>query len=146
LSPYLSTLWGGDLQRGRTIFRYHNAQCIRCHAVDGDGGRVGPDLRGVPDRIGHRALLESLILPNAVIAKGYGTSVITLKDGSCLTGSLLSQSTATASLRLSDGSTRTVLAQDIASMSPPLSAMPPMGSVLSLEEMRDLIAYLSSLH
>jgi quinoprotein glucose dehydrogenase len=145
LAPFRSTLWGGDAERGRTVFRFHNAQCMRCHAVDGDGGVVGPDLRGVPNRISHEAILESLILPNAVIAPGFGTAIITLKDGSSVSGSILSQNTEQTLVRLADLSKVTIPAAKIATMSTPVSPMPPMGPLLTKGEMRDVIAYLTSL-
>lgn len=145
LAPYRVTLWGGDAERGRQVFRFHNAQCMRCHAVDGDGGVVGPDLRGVPGRISHEALLESLILPNAVIAPGYGTSIISLKDGSSVSGSVLSQTADAVVVRLADLSKVTLPAANIVHISQPVSPMPPMGQLLSLGEMRDVIAYLTSL-
>ena len=118
---------------------------MRCHAVDGDGGVVGPDLRGVPGRISHEALLESLILPNAVIAPGYGTSIISLKDGSSVSGSVLSQTADAVVVRLADLSKVTLPAANIVHISQPVSPMPPMGQLLSLGEMRDVIAYLTSL-
>jgi quinoprotein glucose dehydrogenase len=145
LAPFRATLWGGDIERGRTVFRFHNAQCMRCHAVDGDGGVVGPDLRGVPNRISHEAILESLILPNAVIAPGYGTAIITLKDGSSISGSILTQSAEQTVVRLADLSTVTIPAAKIEHMSTPVSPMPPMGQLLGKGEMRDVIAYLTSL-
>jgi putative heme-binding domain-containing protein len=145
LAPFRATLWGGDVQRGRAIFRVHNAQCMRCHAVDGDGGVVGPDLRGVPNRIAHEALLESLILPNAVIAPGYGLSVISLKDGSSITGSIISQSATELVVRQLDAKQVTVPSASVASKTDPVSPMPPMGQIMSKAEIRDVIAYLSSL-
>jgi quinoprotein glucose dehydrogenase len=145
LAPYRVTLWGGDAERGRAIFRFHNAQCMRCHAIDGDGGVVGPDLRGVPNRIAHEAILESLILPNAVIAPGYGTTIVSLKDGTSVPGSILTQTPEQVVLRLADLSKVTIPMAKIDKMSQPVSPMPPMGQVLTLPEMRDLIAYLTSL-
>jgi quinoprotein glucose dehydrogenase len=145
LARFRATLWGGDVQRGRAIFRVHNAQCMRCHAVDGDGGVVGPDLRGVPNRISHEALLESLILPNAVIAPGYGLSVISLKDGSSLTGSIISQSATELVVRQMDAKQVAVPIASVASKTDPVSPMPPMGQIMSKAEIRDVIAYLSSL-
>jgi putative heme-binding domain-containing protein len=106
---------------------------------------VGPDLRGVPNRISHEALLESLILPNAVIAPGYGTAVITLKNGSSVAGSILTQTPVETVVRLADLSKITIPAATIEHMTTPVSPMPPMGLLLTKGEMRDVIAYLTSL-
>jgi len=145
LARYRVALWGGDVERGKDIFRYHNAQCMRCHAVDGDGGIVGPDLRGVPNRISREAILESLIVPNAVVAPGFGTGSITRKDGSVVIGGILSKNEETMVVRQMDGVQVTVRLDDIKSTTPPISAMPPVGELLSRAELRDLIAYLASL-
>ncbi len=145
LSPYRVSLYGGDADKGRDIFRYHNAQCMRCHSVDGDGGIVGPDLRGVPNRITREAILESLIVPNAVIAPGYGTGTIAMKDGTSLVGGIVSQTPEQLVVRLVDGKQTTVDMAKVDHLTPPVSAMPPMGEALTRAELRDLISYLSSL-
>ncbi len=94
-------LAGGDPSQGGEIVMYHSgATCLRCHAIEGVGGHAGPALDGVGSRLDRRALLESLIEPNAVIAAG--------------------------------------------SVSP--SAMPAMTSYLTQREIRDVVAYLASLH
>jgi len=48
-------------------------------------------------------------------------------------------------LRLADLSKLTIPMAKIDKMSQPVSPMPPMGQLLTLPEMRDLIAYLTSL-
>ncbi|MCH2146860.1 MAG: c-type cytochrome, partial [Phycisphaerales bacterium] len=66
-------LVGGDVQRGRTlVYEHTNAQCMRCHKIGNYGGIAGPALDGVGSRLSPVALLESIIDPNAVVAKGYG--------------------------------------------------------------------------
>ena len=73
LAPYRVALSGGDRERGRRVFREHPvAQCSRCHVAEGDGGVAGPNLDRIGGRQTRAQLLESIILPNAVIAAGYG--------------------------------------------------------------------------
>ena len=48
-------------------------------------------------------------------------------------------------LLLPDGTTRDIEREDIASLTPPVSSMPPMGLILNKRELRDLLAYLLSL-
>ena len=73
LSPFLTCLEGGDADRGRRIVAGHvGAQCLRCHALGAGGGHAGPSLDGVARRHDRRGLLESLVVPNARLAAGFG--------------------------------------------------------------------------
>ncbi|MDQ7012534.1 MAG: HEAT repeat domain-containing protein [Planctomycetota bacterium] len=66
---------GGDAARGREVFLHHeSAQCARCHTVRGEDaiGTAGPDLTAVGARADRRALVQSLVDPNAVVAEGFG--------------------------------------------------------------------------
>ena len=62
----------GDAKRGEDLF--HNnpvAACAACHTVNGKGGDVGPILDGIAVRSDKAYILESLMEPNAKLAKGY---------------------------------------------------------------------------
>jgi cytochrome c553 len=62
----------GDAKRGEDLF--HNspvAACASCHRVNGRGGDVGPILDGIAVRSDKDYILESLMDPNATLAKGY---------------------------------------------------------------------------
>ena len=62
----------GDVKRGEDLF--HNspvAACASCHMVSGKGGDVGPILDGIAVRSDKTYIEESLIDPNAKLAKGY---------------------------------------------------------------------------
>lgn len=64
---------GGNPEAGRELFLHHgSAECLRCHIIDGNGGTAGPELSHVGSRLTPPELVQSLIEPNAVIAKGYG--------------------------------------------------------------------------
>lgn len=63
---------GGDPARGAQLFRSHPvAVCAACHAVDGAGGVVGPDLSAVGARLTPAQILQSILEPNAAIAAGW---------------------------------------------------------------------------
>lgn len=62
----------GDAKRGADLF--HNspvAACASCHMVGGKGGDVGPILDGIAVRADKDYILESLMDPNAKLAKGF---------------------------------------------------------------------------
>ena len=62
----------GNAMDGEKLFRNHQvAACIRCHALNGEGGIVGPPLDGIGLRKDRAYLLESLINPTAKLAAGY---------------------------------------------------------------------------
>jgi putative membrane-bound dehydrogenase-like protein len=61
-----------SLSNGKNIFHNHlAAACIRCHALDGNGGNIGPPMDGIGTRKDRAFLKESLINPSATLAKGY---------------------------------------------------------------------------
>ena len=54
----------GDSKRGREIFdKSSAAQCKSCHAVQGFGGSLGPELTNIGKKYERRALLETIIEP-----------------------------------------------------------------------------------
>src|SRR5205085_4989192 len=92
LSAFSECLQGGDAAEGRKIFfERAEAFCSRCHQINGEGGEAGPKLTGIGSRQPREYLLESIILPNAKIAQGWETVVVTLKDGRSFAGSVKSE-------------------------------------------------------
>jgi cytochrome c553 len=66
------TVAAGDPKRGEELF-YNNpiAACASCHTVHGKGGDVGPILDGIAVRADKAYIVESLMDPNAKLAKGF---------------------------------------------------------------------------
>jgi len=140
-------LVGGNPGRGREIFMEHPAAaCTRCHTVRNAGSDVGPNLTGVATRLTREQLLQSLLDPNAVIAPGFGTVGITLKNGQKIDGTLREE-TAT-DVVVTTGMPpveRRIAKSEIADRTNPVSAMPPVGQILKPRELRDVVAFLSML-
>src|SRR5262249_28781892 len=66
LSPLLD---GGEVQRGRELFFANKkAICATCHAVQGQGGQIGPDLSKIGAIRAPRDLLEAIVFPSASFA------------------------------------------------------------------------------
>lgn len=62
----------GDAKRGEELFfNSPTAACASCHTVGGKGGAVGPILDGIAVRATKDYILESLMEPNAKLAKGF---------------------------------------------------------------------------
>ena len=145
LGLFLPTLNGGDVEAGKKVALGHPAaQCIRCHKVGSSGGVLGPDLSKVASRLPPDKLLESLVNPQAQLAEGFGLLVATLKDGSIVTGSITQATKESYHLQSPDGKQSTLERSLIASQLL-TSPMPPAGTILSKREIRDLIAFLSTL-
>jgi quinoprotein glucose dehydrogenase len=148
VGKYQMSLTGGDAERGRELFYNHTgAQCVRCHKVKDAGGVAGPDLTDVAKRYPEKTrdfLLESLVLPSAKIAPGFGTVTVSLDDGRVLTGVLL-QDDKTVTLQLAEGNKVSFPSDSIEKRTAVQSAMPTVDRTLTPREMRDLIEFLSSL-
>jgi len=152
LAPFQVAREGGDPVKGREIFLTHAVgQCSKCHKIDGDGGIAGPELTGIGSKHDSRYFLEALVSPSAIVAPGYGITLVSLKNGESLGGILMSENEREIVLKLPDPADpakqieRRIPMQDVANRQPPVSAMPPMGYLLKKSEVRDLVAFLGSL-
>jgi putative membrane-bound dehydrogenase-like protein len=138
---------GGNIALGKEIVTNHlGANCLACHKVEAsEGSQVGPSLKSIGAQRKKTEILESLMNPVAKIVPGYGLVSITLKDGSNHAGALYREDANHVILKLADGSEKKLLRAQIAMQTPPVSMMPPMLGILTARELRDVIAYLSSL-
>ncbi|RMH52349.1 MAG: heme-binding protein [Bacteroidetes bacterium] len=145
-AAYRTALYGGDPDRGRQLFfRHQGAQCVRCHAVGGRGGDVGPPLSGIGARLSREQLLESLVAPSARIAPGYGMVSLRLRDGTLTSGTLLEETDTYLVLRAGEGEPQRIETSAIAERQTVPSAMPPMDGVLTRRGLRDVVAFLATL-
>ena len=140
------TLFGGDAERGRKVFLENSRlECTRCHKANGGGGTAGPDLSKVATRHTRETLLESLLVPDAKIASGFGTVSLILTNGKTVAGVIKSETPQRMTLVTAENQELQIPLADIDERSPPKSAMPTVGPHLDLRELRDLIEYLASL-
>jgi quinoprotein glucose dehydrogenase len=146
LDEYAETLFGGNRFAGRNIFNNNStAQCVRCHAVGGTGGAVGPSLTHIGDVLTREQLLQSLVEPSARLAPGYGTVSLTLKDGQIVNGTLAKESAEELTINTSDAEPLVIPVARIAKRENMPSGMPPMGLLLSKREIRDVVEFLVNL-
>ena len=76
----------GDPVRGEEIFHRKRLNCLKCHAVGGVGERVGPDLLQPRDDKTLSYLIESVLLPNKVLRKGFETVNVATETGQAYSG------------------------------------------------------------
>ncbi len=146
LAVYKSALYGGNPRAGRRIF-YRNAaaQCVRCHAIGDYGGDVGPKLSNIANELTREQLLESLVDPSARISPGYGVVSIAQKNGMRISGTLIDETASEMAIKTSSGAKEKILKSEVEAVQEGPSSMPPMGTILSRRELRDLVAFLSEL-
>jgi quinoprotein glucose dehydrogenase len=146
LARFRECLVGGDGEVGRRIFtKKVEAGCVRCHSIDGEGAQIGPDLTWLRRSVQRLHLLESLIVPNATMASGFGHALIKLNSGEELAGVITIETEESLTMTfVADGKKRVVKTADIEERTPLPSPMPGhFGMVLTKREIRDLIEFLA---
>jgi quinoprotein glucose dehydrogenase len=145
--PYDLLTDGGDPVAGLALINGHlGANCVACHRVDSnEGSEVGPSLRQVGAQRTKYELAQSLVEPSAKIVVGFGIETIQLKSGETVAGSVLKETPKAIDVKLPDGKTRRLNVTDVAQRTPPISVMPPMLGILTPAEIRDVVAYLTTL-
>ncbi|MCB1687334.1 MAG: HEAT repeat domain-containing protein [Halioglobus sp.] len=140
--------FGGDAARGRKVFE-NRGDCLRCHSVDGRGGIAGPDLTGIASRQDTDYLYRALVDPGADIAEGFGNVSLELQDGTSMAGIMLNESADVIRVQQSSGhgdpQAIEVPLATVKRKDGPYSGMPAMGLVLSIDDLRDVMAYLQSM-
>ncbi len=147
LGPYVEAASGGDVELGRRVFMYHTqVQCRRCHSVEGHGAEVGPELRGVGRKRSPEYLLEAVVFPSKHFAPGFESVLVTMKTGSIHGGTVKRETPKVLLLDSVEEGALSLEKKQIADREPGASGMPDgFGDILTKRELRDLIAYLSSL-
>jgi putative heme-binding domain-containing protein len=130
----------GRAENGRKVFA---AQCASCHAFDGAGGQLGPDLSGIRNQPADAILLHALV-PDYEITPGYQAYSVETRDGRTLVGRLESEAPNSLTLRDASLQSHVILRSQVVSMSAsPTSLMPSeLERRMTEQEMADLIAYL----
>ncbi len=146
VANFMEALNGGDAQQGRRYFATNSTgQCVRCHAINGRGGEVGPSLTHIGSTLPREKLLEALVEPSARLSPGFGTVILTLKDGQTVTGVLSEETPQELVLKTSEAEPLKVPVARIAKRENLPSSMPPMGYIMSKREIRDMVEFLSGL-
>jgi putative heme-binding domain-containing protein len=145
LKEYQAALnMAGDVTRGKETF---TRACSRCHALDGVGVAVGPNLGTVRNHPASE-LLEDIILSSKSIEHGFESYVVELASGDIVDGIMSAQTSATITLRQEQGRETVIARQDIKSMRVSRVSMMPEGleKQISVSEMADLLTFLKAVH
>lgn len=137
----------GNAARGHQLFfDPAKSQCILCHRLGEEGGRIGPDLSGVGGRFSRIYIIESILTPSSNITPGFQTVSMTLRDGLTAFGVKVDETDTTVTIGDVRGMNELIGKKDIIDIiEPPVSLMPPgLENLLTQQEFVDLVAFLIS--
>ncbi|GAB3253753.1 hypothetical protein GCM10027347_13730 [Larkinella harenae] len=136
----------GDARRGELIYRA-NPSCAACHALNGKGGTIGPNLSAVGRGLSSREIITEVLWPNQNIKEGYNRVQVETKKGEIIQGIKVFETPEAIQIKTTDSpKSRMVNKKELAKQTETGSLMPPgLMDAYSEEEVRDLIRFLSEL-
>jgi putative membrane-bound dehydrogenase-like protein len=138
----------GDANRGRTIFdKSSAAQCKQCHAVQGFGGTLGPDLSNIGKKYERKTLLETILEPSKAIAPEFIPHLLETKRGQVLAGFLVERAADHVVIKDVKSQTVRVARDDIEAIVPQQKSLMPelVLSEVTAQDAADLLAFLTTL-
>lgn len=135
----------GDAARGRAIV-HGRAGCLKCHRVNDQGGRSGPDLSSVGSTRSPASIHQSLIEPSKSMLPLNRPIRVVTREGRVITGRRLNEDTYTLQLADEDGRLLSFSKSDLREYQVfTTSPMPSYRDTLTPDEIADVFAYLLSL-
>ena len=136
----------GDPIAGEAIFRRKSLQCMKCHAIGGAGGKVGPDLVSLGASAQVDYLVASLIAPNDKVKENFHSIQVIDVDGQVHTGIQVRRAGGTLVLRNAKDELEQIAVDDIELEKAGRSLMPDgLIDDLTKQEVADLVSFLSAL-
>lgn len=136
----------GAPERGEAIFRRTDLACLKCHAIAGAGGQVGPDLASIGASAPVDYLVESILLPNKAIKENYHSLIVTTRAGKIFTGIKVGERNDALVLRDAEDREFSIPTKDIEEKANGASLMPEgAADALTRSELVDLVRFLSEL-
>ena len=137
-----------SVERGRHVFFSATAMCSSCHVAEGRGVIVGPDLGNIARSSDRAKLIQSILEPSREIGPLYGTKVVSMKDGSVISGVQAIQDGGGNLNLLQPGGVVVPAPRDqiVKVDETPVSLMPEgLELGMTVQDFRDLLAYLETL-
>jgi putative heme-binding domain-containing protein len=121
--------------------------CATCHAVSGQGGRIGPDLGSLGTAQTVEFIIGAVLMPNREVKEGYVAHLFATKAGERYQGYIVREDkTELVFHDIAQDKQVRLRADTIARRKQVGSAMPAgLTDTLTRAELRDLVAYLASL-
>jgi cytochrome c oxidase cbb3-type subunit 3 len=146
----------GNAVRGKELF-YGDANCSSCHMVEGEGGRLGPDLTAVGTARTVESLVESVRSPSKRLAWGltestkefaeeYETVTVVTSDGREIKGVTLNEDQFTLQMMDKTEQIHLLEKDKLRSIQKSRTSLMPTydQSTLSDQDLNDILGYLLS--
>ena len=131
----------GDVARGRQVFE---TSCQICHALNGKGQRIGPDLTGIGVRPKSELLVE-ILDPNRSVEANYRLWTVVTKDGETVAGRLDTETATSVEILDTAGQKHAIQRKDIRSIEPSNQSIMPGGfEQLPADDLAGLLEYLAA--
>lgn len=133
----------GNPATGKILFAQQG--CIACHSLKKGDIPKGPFMGQIGSIMNRNKIAESILKPNAQIAQGFATNIITTKDGKTFQGFVTEESADRLVLRDIAGTVHTISTRDIRKREQLETSIMPAGlaNALSYEEFASLVTFLS---
>ena len=135
----------GSPTTGQQLFA-GKGDCAGCHMVNGQGGRLGPDLSSIAERRVQSDLTLDIVDPNAEVSPRWWTMVVTRQDGSVIRGLRMHEDSFSFRLMDEQEQLRSFSKSDIRAFERAKeSTMPSYAQSLTAQERDDVVSYLLTL-
>ena len=132
---------GGDPGAGAVVYEDN---CIDCHALNGEGSDLGPDLSAISGR-GLKFLAEAILQPAKTLTEGYETYVVVEQDGRQTIGLKTRDDADEIDITKATGEVITIAKADIKeiSLDPLKSVMPDdLSEMMTVKDYQDVLSFL----
>jgi putative heme-binding domain-containing protein len=130
----------GDALRGAQVFKQ---KCQTCHAMQGVGQKVGPDLASVASRRAE-LLIADIFDPSQQVTPDYVNYLVVTKDGKVLNGVIAGETAESVTLRREEGQQDTISRGNIEELRASGKSIMPDGleEKLTPDQLADLLEFL----
>ena len=131
----------GDVERGRKAFE---TTCMVCHAFNGRGQHVGPDLTGMGARPKAELLVE-IIDPNRSVEANYRLWTVVRRDGESVSGRMDAETATSVDILDTTGMKHSIQRKDIARIESSQQSIMPSGfDQLPADELAGILEYIAT--
>ena len=131
---------------GERVFRREKLGCLKCHAIGGAGGLVGPDILSLGASAQPDYILQSLLQPNAKVKENYHTVVVETDSGRIVSGIQVQESDQELVLRSAENELIRIPKKTIEEKINGVSLMPEgLVDTLTDSDLAALVRFLSEL-